>query len=590
MTRRQHIKNLKPKIDLFITYFSSFACLAIFINLGYQASPFFQKILEWGTEYAFLITGSALLFRTLLLFNWKDRFGVFGIGELLLVLYFLGVCLYRYIHYASFLDPLHPEWTYVGLFATLIIETSKKSLFFDRFYFNPTLLFVISFLVLILIGTCLLLLPNATTDHNLRFIDAVFTATSAVCITGLSVVDFTQKFSPFGQHIMLFLFQLGGLGVMTFTGFFGYFFSGGLSYKNQLMYTELIGENKLASVIRTLLKIIFITFLFEALGAVLIFFTVDESGFDTPISQLYFSVFHAVSAFCNAGFSTLENGMSNPLYSQNYSLLIVLSTLIVLGGLGFGIIFNLYSFIRRWIKNLYNFLIYKKSFTYKAWVISFNSRIILYTTFFLVLLGFFGFFIFEYHNTLQAHPTLLGKTITALFMGVTPRTAGFSSVQIHEVTFPLLLIYLFLMWIGASPGSTGGGIKNTTFAIAFLNVFSIARGKENIEIFNRTISNDTVKRALSIISLSFFVIGAAILTLSVTDGHHGLKALSFEVFSAFSTAGLTLGITPELSDAGKIVLIFIMFIGRIGALTLLIAFIKNSKLKAYKYPTEVVDL
>jgi Trk-type K+ transport system membrane component len=377
---------------------------------------------------------------------------------------------------------------------------------------------------------------------------------------------------------------------MTFTGFFGYFFTGGFSYKNQLMYTELLGENKIASVINTLYKIIFITLFFEAIGAIFIFLNVEPSAFQSNNERIYFSVFHSISAFCNAGFSTIEHGLNNPLLRFNYNLQIIIALLIILGGLGFGIVLNVYTFIKRWLMNFYNLIVYKDKFIYKAWIISFNSRIILYTTLFLICLATIAIFVLEYNNTLLEHQTLWGKSVTAFFLGVTPRTAGFSTVDVTHLTFPVILLYLFLMWIGASPGSTGGGIKTTTFAVAFLNIFSIAKGKDHIEIFKRQIASDTVKRALSIITLSFIVIGLAVFTLSLTDGNKGFQPIIFEVFSAFSTAGLSFGITPTLSDPGKIVLIFTMFIGRVGALTLLIAFIKNSKLKAYKYPTENMDL
>ena len=588
---KTYVKKLLPKIDTVLVYLCLLCSAGILFNLGYNTDMFSSYLLDRFIKWGFYLIGTTLTVRTLLFFNLSGKFHIITYSEILLLLYFFLIFFATNLNlFSSYIDFRQPEWMYVGIFSTLLIEVSKNSLFFDRFYFNPTILFVLSFLFLILLGTFLLLLPKATYGENISFLDALFTSTSAVCITGLSVFDFATKLTPFGQHILLFLFQLGGLGIMTFTGFFGYFFTGGFSYKNQLMYTEIIGEDKLASVIRTLYKIILITFLFEAVGAIFIYFSVDSAFFTSKSDQLYFSVFHAISAFCNAGFSYIENGLHHPQFRYNYNLLLILSFLIILGGLGFGIVFNIYSFFKRWLKNLYNFIFYKEPFSYKAWVISFNSRIILYTTLVLVLLGSVSFFILEYNNTLQEHTSLWGKSMTAFFMGITPRTAGFSTVNIAEVTYPILLIYLLLMWVGASPGSTGGGIKNTTFAIAFLNIFSIARGKDHIEIFKRQVSSDTVRRALSIISLSFFVIGTAILILSITDGELGLKALTFDVFSAFSTAGLTLGKTAQLSNAGKIVLIFTMFIGRVGALTLLIAFIKNSKLKAYRYPTENVDL
>lgn len=588
---KAHIPQLRLKIDTALVYLCLSCAIAILINLGYDNDILSTYLLDRIIKWAFHIIGGLLTIRVFLLLKLSNKFSLLNYSEIILLIYFITIVLGSHFNFLpSTFNFETPEWIYVGIFGTLLIEISKNTLFFDRFYFNPTILFVLSFLFLILLGTSLLLLPKATIEGGMSFIDAVFTATSAVCITGLSVYDLSTKFSFFGQNIILFLFQLGGLGIMTFTGFFGYFFTGGFSYKNQLMYTELIGENKLASVIRTLYKIIFITFFFEAIGAVFIYFSIDASVFESHSEHLYFSVFHSISAFCNAGFSTIEHGLYNPLFRFNYNFQLILALLIILGGLGFGIVFNVYEFIKRWLLNAYNLIIYKEPLKYKAWVISFNSRIILYTTLFLVILATVAIFILEYNHALQEHNTLWGKSVSAFFLGIIPRTAGFSTADVSQLTFPVILLYLFLMWIGASPGSTGGGIKTTTFAVAFLNIFSIAKGKTHIEVFKRQISNDTVKRALSIITLSFFVIGMAIFVLSITDGKHGLKAIAFEVFSAFSTAGLSLGITPTLSDPGKIVLIFTMFIGRVGALTLLIAFIKNSKLKAYQYPTENMDL
>ena len=589
------IKNKLEKLlniaDQWLLYLSLVCSIAILFNLGYITNLETALIFEDSLRYTFYLFGFIHIVRLILILSYYKTRKLIQYGEILVSLYFLVIMLAS--AFGFILGPFNfhlPEWIYAGIFSTLLISISKISLFFDDFYFNPTILFVLSFLSLILFGTILLILPNSTTDSSLSFIDALFTATSAVCVTGLTVFDVSTKFTHFGQSVILVLIQLGGLGIMTFTGFFGYFFTGGFSYKNQVMYTELLSEDKIGSVIKTLYKIVFITLLFEAIGAVLIFFSLPPSFITSFGEKVYFSIFHAISAFCNAGFSTVQDGLYNPFLRFNYNIHLIIAVLIIFGGLGYNIMMNTYAFFKRRIVGLYRKVRYNEDLKFKAQELTFTSRIILYTTAVLLVSGTIFFFILEYNNSLLEHQSVWGKTVTSFFLSVTPRSAGFSTVSIEGLKSPSIVIMFFLMWVGASPGSNGGGIKTTTFAISFLNIFSIAQGKENLELFKRRITKDTSTRALSVIILSFVVVGSALFLLSITDGEKDFKALAFESLSAFAISGLSLGITPELSQAGKIVLVFAMFIGRIGALTLLIAFVKNSKIKGYKYPSDTVQL
>ena len=583
----EKIRRLRKLLDRSLIAMSVICAIVVVFHLGYNRDPDIERLTNRILEWCFLFFALALAVKTFTAFKSKSSI-VSRVGEALLLFYFLAVIIADSYHFSAMdgTELVKPEWMYLGIFAILIIEVSKQTLFFDKFYFNPTLLFVLSFLALILIGTALLLLPKTTHHQQLSFVDALFLATSAVCITGLSVFDIASEFTQFGQTILLVLVQIGGLGIMTFTGFFGYFFSGGFSYKNQLMFTELIGENKVSSVISTLYKIIFVTFFFEILGGVLIYLSLDADQFDSRSEQLYFTVFHAITAFCNAGFSTLPDGLNNAAVRFNYELHLSIIVLYVMGGLGFGIIFNSYDFIRRWAYNIYYRVRYRRHFLHKARVIAFNSKIIAYTSFFLVLFGFILVFILEYKHTLQAHESIYGKIVTALFIGTSPRSAGFNTVMMSGLAFPTVMLIFLLMWIGAAPGSTGGGIKVTTFALATLNIFTLVRGKDRIEAFGRKVSGDSISRAMGIISLSLIFLGAAIFMLSITDPDKNLLSLAFETFSAYSTTGLSLGVTPELSNAGRLVIILTMFVGRVGSLTLLVAFVRKAKPTDYQLPAE----
>jgi Trk-type K+ transport system membrane component len=433
-------------LDYILLYLSLVASTVIIIGAG--ATQDISIYLEKFMFLIFSVLGATLSLRALVGFT-DNHLSRFQFAEVTLCLYFVVISVLQY----SIANPLAIRgWVYAGIIGIFLVELSKGTLFFDRFYFNPTLLFVISFLLLILLGTLLLMLPNATTDVPLSLVDALFMSTSAVCITGLSVIDVSSRLSDFGQIVLLALVQLGGLGVMTFTGFFGYFFSGGFSYKNQLMFTELVAENKLASVINTLLKIVFITLLIETLGAMLIYFSVDASIFSGHGSRTFFAVFHAVSAFCNAGFSILPEGLHDQSIRFNYGLQMIVAILFIFGGLGFGIVLNGYYFVKRWITNIYKRLVFNKAFVYRAWVINFNSRLIAWTTLILLVIGTIGILSLEFEKSLAEHSSIMGKLAGAFFMGASPRTAGFNSIDMNLLSFPSIILIMLLMWIGASPG------------------------------------------------------------------------------------------------------------------------------------------
>lgn len=577
----------KP-MDQALLYLSLFSSICLLFLLGYNTNRNISFLFHTILPYVFYILFVTNAIRTIL-YIWADRkLKAAHVGGLVLIFYFVLITSARITHipYLAFFE--RTEWLYLGVFAITLMEISRSSLFFDSFYFNPTILFVISFLALICLGSFLLMLPKSVYGVPLEFVDAFFMATSAISITGLTVVDVSTKFTLFGQTILLILIQLGGLGIMTFTGFFGYFFSGGFSYKNQLMYGEIIGQNKVGSVIKTLLKIISFTIIMEAIGAVLLFFTISSNNFASLGDQLFFSVFHAISAFCNAGFTIVEGGFHQDSFKFNYPVQLIIATLFIIGGIGFAIVFNTASYIKHGLINIYRNVIYRKPFKYRPWIISFNSRLMAWTSLLLITSVTLITFILEYNNSLAEHEGWINKLAAAIFIGNGTRTSGFSIVETSQLTFPMILISMLYMWIGASPGSTGGGIKTTTISVATLNIISLAKGRDQLEIFRRKISHDSVNKAFAIIMLSFVGMGISLLILSFTDGEQGMKVLAYEVFSAYSTCGLSLGITPYLSDAGKIVISITMFVGRVGFLTLLVAIIKNIKNKNYTYPEEKV--
>lgn len=477
-----------------------------------------------------------------------------------------------------------PLWIYFLLFYAFYKEASLLGMGVIFRHFNPAMIFVMSFTILIFSGTLLLLLPNAT-EHGITVMNSLFTSTSAVCVTGLSVVDTATCFTTFGKVIVLCLIQAGGLGIMTFTSYFAYFFKGKPGFYTQLMLSDMANSETLAELFVILRRIILVTLIIELVGASLIYINMpDDIGMNTW-EIVFFSVFHSVSAFCNAGFSTLSDNLHDINFRFNYPVHLIISFLIIFGGLGFPIIFNFLKYLRHLIANRIFRLNKRREIIHKAWVININTRIVTITTILLLVIGTIIFFALEYNNSLAEHQGA-GKVVTAFFSIVTPRTAGFNSINFAMLHIPTILFIMLLMWIGASPASTGGGIKTSTFALAILNIFSLAKGKDRVELYRRQVSDSSLRRTSAIIFLSFIILGISIFSVSFFDPGKKLIDIAFECFSAYGTVGLSLGITPMLSEPSKLVIVITMFLGRIGTLTLLIAFFRKVMHTSYHYPVE----
>ncbi len=447
-------------------------------------------------------------------------------------------------------------------------------------YFNPAIVFVGSFIILALSGAFLLIMPSAT-PHGITFTNALFTATSAVCVTGLAVVDTSLDFTLVGQTIILVLIQLGGIGILTFTSFFAFFFRGSSSFKEGLNTRDFIAQEGLQDVFKAALHVVIFTLSLEIIGAFFIYYSILDVS--TISNKFFFSVFHSISAFCNAGFSIFSAGLFDQSIRFNYGFQWIIMILVVFGGLGHNIVFNFVQYIKTYVLELFS----KKRIHKRIPVITLNTKIVIYTTFILLIGGAGFLFISEYNNTLLDHTSAFGKFTNVAFGSVTPRTAGFNVVDYSSMAVPSLLLVIFLMWIGASPASTGGGIKTSTFAIATLNIIAIARGKSRIELFGRRLSAESTLRAFAILCISLIVIGIAIMALLIFEPKDTpLLTVAFECFSAYSTVGLSLNFTPTLSDPSKYVIIIVMFVGRIGMLNLMIGLLRQLNHQFYEYPKE----
>jgi Trk-type K+ transport system membrane component len=458
---------------------------------------------------------------------------------------------------------------------------------------NPALMLAVSFMVIILVGSGVLLMPRCIQPGvHLSWIDSLFTTTSAVCVTGLTTIDVPSTFTGFGQLVIMMLIQIGGLGMMTITSFFALFFMGNTSIYNQMLVSDMVSSKSLASLWSTLLNIFGFTAFLEFAGAVSIFLNIHGTiGLDIW-HELFFSVFHSVSAFCNAGFSNYPDGVSAPvlLMGAHCWLYVILALLIILGGIGYPVLVNLKSVVVRratviwkWINGRhYASLSIPNLF-------DLNTKIVLRTTSILIVLGTVLLAWFEWDNTFAGMRTH-EKLVQAFFNAVSPRTAGFISVNLNSMCIQSIFIYTVLMWIGGASQSTAGGVKVNAFAVAYLNIRSIIRGTNRVEFAGRELSTDSIRRANAAIFTSLIVLGFFIFMVTLTDPDLPLKAVTFECVSAFATVGSSLGITSELQDTSKVLIVILMFIGRVGVVTLAQGLLKQYKNQNYKLPQDNITI
>ena len=450
---------------------------------------------------------------------------------------------------------------------------------------NPSLILAVSFFIIILVGTGLLMLPRSTVA-GILWVDSLFISTSAVCVTGLTSVDVASTFTTTGFVIIILLIQIGGLGVMTLTSFFAMFFMGNTSLYNQLVVRDMVSSNSLNSLLSTLVYILGFTLAIEGAGMLAIWGDIHGTmGMDIH-EELAFSAFHSISAFCNAGFSTLPGNLGNPLLMTGHNpFYIYISLLIILGGIGFPILVNFKDIILYHLHRLWRFL--------RTWewdgrrfyhLYNLNTRIVLIVTFLLLVVGTAGIAFFEW-NASFAGMSVADKWTQAFFNASCPRTAGFSSVDLAGLSVQTILVYLILMWIGGGSQSTAGGIKVNAFAVVVLNLVAVLRGTERVEVFGRELSYDSIRRSNATVVMSFGVLFVFIFVISILEPNLSLLAVTFECVSAISTVGSSLNATPLLGDDSKLLVALLMFVGRVGLITLMLGIIKQKKHTKYRYPS-----
>jgi len=461
-------------------------------------------------------------------------------------------------------------------FVIVGVEIGKAAVKISMLKIPPVQLLVISFIGLITFGTLLLMLPEMTNEpapgiKGISFIDSLFTSTSAVCVTGLTVIDTAICFTHKGHWIIMLLIQLGGINILAFAAFFAIFYKDSASIKYQSLIRDLLDTSEMSKSRSILGKIVLFSFIIEAAGVLLIYFSWGpDVVFPEGQSKFFYSLFHSISAFNNAGFSLFSNNFFEDSVRLNWTVQGVIVVLVFLGGIGYPVLQDMASLPN---KGIHSFGFWK--------YLQPGTRIALRTSFYLIVIGAIMFYF--YYPVYPTDVTIGGRMIQGVFHSVMARTAGFNSVDVNQFSQALVLVFIALMFVGASPGSTGGGIKTTTFAVLMKSIYAGVKGTRNIVFFQHSLKTPLIQRAVSITVLyaCFFLIGTTL--LAIAEPQISMGNLAFEQVSALSTVGLSTGITASLSSAAKVVLIISMYVGRIGTLTIIMALLRKAPTVQYTY-------
>lgn len=425
---------------------------------------------------------------------------------------------------------------------------------------------ILGFMGAILIGTLFLMMPfSSSGEENISFLTALFTITSAVCVTGLSVIDVGKELSTAGQIILLIFIQLGGLGIMTFSSFILLLIGKKITYEERELLKEERNLENNGGILWFLKKIILTVVIIEGTGAL---FLALRFAQDMEIKKaVYYGIFHSVSAFCNAGFSLFSTNLEK--YAGSFVVTMTTAYLIIIGGIGFTVIDSILFATRKKVKRF-----------------DLTSKVAILVSMILVILGTVLFLILEYNNRgTIGEMSFFKKILASFFQSVTTRTAGFNSVPFGNLTEGSVFLFCILMFIGASPGSTGGGIKTTTFGVIIFYVISVVKKRESVVIFNRRIGWEVLNRAIVVLILALLYVGIITLIIVSID-EFTLEQTIFEVVSAFATTGLSLGITPELGTISRILIICTMLLGRLGPMTFALALGGSNKVDKIQFPKE----
>lgn len=423
----------------------------------------------------------------------------------------------------------------------------------------------LGFLAVILIGGIILTLPiSSASGESTNFLDALFTSTSAVCVTGLVTLDTGTHWSMFGQTIIMLLIEIGGLGFMSFTTLIAIILGKKITLRDRLILQDAMNTFSIQGLVKMVQYVITFTVTVQLSGA-LLFSTqfIPQYGI---AKGMFYSLFHSISAFCNAGFDLFGNFSSLTSYSSNWVVILVASALVIIGGIGFAV----------WIE-IYNFKSMKK--------LSLHSKMVILVTAVLIVGGTILMFIFEHNNPNTLASMNMGdKVVNSFFAAVTPRTAGFNSISTDGMTNAGNLLTIILMFIGGSPGSTAGGIKTTTIGVLLVTVICVIKGRDDAEVFKKRFPKELIYKAFTLFFIGGVLVIGATMLLSYTEQGASFLSLLYETTSAFGTVGLTVGLTQQLSEVGKVLIMIMMYLGRVGPLTVVLSLMRNKKNNGVRYP------